>query len=77
MLRKLSTSTSITLSVFGFELTVVPITTSVDCSIAIGTKLAGDVLKNEEEYYSEKFTFSRNTVQDFLKGTKNSSEKKK
>ena len=48
-------STSITLSITGFGLNMVPITAAVGCGVAIPTKLSNTFLKEEENYYSDKY----------------------
>ena len=62
-----STSTSITLSVTGYGLIIVPITTGCGCVMTIASKIFSEFLKKKEKSYLEKYTLSHNTLQDFRK----------
>ena len=58
----------------GFGLIVVPITARVVCGNAIPSKLAGEILKEKQQKYLDKYTLSNNTVQYFRKMYQKSSE---
>ena len=59
--------TTITFSLTGFRLFVVPTTAGVGCRVAIGTKLASESVKKEENFFKKNiYTRSNNTVQFFI-----------
>ena len=51
-----STSTSITPSLTGYGLIIVPITAGIGCFITIASKITSEFLKKKEKSYLEKYT---------------------
>ena len=62
-----TTSTSITLSLTGYGLIIVPITAGCGCLMTIASKIISEFLKKKEKSYLEKYTLSHNTLNDFRK----------
>ena len=61
------TGTSVTLSVTGYGLIIVPITAGCGCLMSVGSKIINEFLKKKEKSYLKKYTLSHNTLQDFRK----------
>ena len=62
-----TTSTSITLSLTGYGLIIVPITAGCGCVMTVGSKIISEFLKKKEKSYLKKYTLSHNTLNDFRK----------
>jgi len=61
------TSTSVTLSVTGVGIIIVPISAGVGGFLGISSKLISEYLKRREKYHLKKYTLSLKTLEDFQK----------
>ena len=60
-----TTSASVTLSITGVGIIVVPITAGVGCATGILVKICSCYLKKKEQNYKLKYTFIQKTLDDF------------
>ena len=62
-----ATSTSITLSITGIGLTVLPISAGVACGISLGNKILHKLIINKYNKYKETYERDENTIKSFAK----------
>ena len=60
-----TTSTSVTLSITGVGIIVVPITAGVGCATGILVKICSSYLKKKEQSYKSKYAIIQRTLDDF------------
>ena len=62
-----ATSTSITLSVTGIGLIVLPISAGIACGLSLGNKLLHKLIINKNNKYKEQYERDQNTIKSFDK----------
>ena len=61
------TSTSITLSITGIGLIIVPISAGIACFLSLGNKVLHEIFINENNKYTKQFEKDRQTIKSFDK----------
>ena len=62
-----ATSTSITLSVTGIGLIVLPISAGIACGISLGNKILHKLIRNKYNKYKKQYERDQNTIKSFDK----------
>ena len=62
-----ATSTSITLSVTGISLIVLPISAGIACSLSLGNKILHKIIINKYNKYKKQYERDQNTIKSFDK----------
>ena len=62
-----ATSTSITLSVIGIGLVVLPISAGIDCTLSLGNKVLHKLIKNKYNKYQKQYERDQQTIKTFDK----------
>ena len=62
-----ATSTSITLSVIGFGLIVLPISAGIVCTLSLGNKILHKIIINKYNKYKKQYERDQNTIKSFDK----------
>ena len=62
-----ATSTSITLSVIGIGLIVLPISAGIACTLSLGNKVLHKLIKNKYNKYKKQYERAQNTIKSFDK----------
>ena len=62
-----TTSTSITLSVTGFGLIILPISTGIACTLSLGNKILHKLIINKYNKYKKQYEKGQNTIKSFDK----------
>ena len=62
-----ATSTSITLSITGFGLIVLPISASIACGLSLGNKILHKLIINKYNKYKKQYERDQNTIKSFDK----------
>ena len=62
-----ATSTSITLSVSGVGLIILPISAGIACTLSLGNKVLHKLIINKHNKYKKQFEKDRNTIKSFDK----------
>ena len=62
-----ATSTSITLSITGIGLNVLPISASIACGISLGNKILHNLIINKYHKYKKQYERDQNTIKSFDK----------
>ena len=70
----ISTSTSITLSVTGIGLIVLPVATGIGCSLSLGNKILHRLIINKYNKYKKQYERDQNTIKSFDKLYRKSSQ---
>ena len=62
-----ATSTSITLSVAGFGLIILPISAGIACTLSLGNKILHKIIVNKYNNYKKQYEKDQNTIKSFDK----------
>ena len=62
-----ATSTSITLSVTGVGLNILPISAGIACTLSLGNKILHKLIKNKYNKYKKQYERDQNTIKSFDK----------
>ena len=62
-----ATSTSITLSVTGFGLVILPISAGIACTLSLGNKILHKLIINKYNKYKKQYERDQNTIKSFDK----------
>ena len=60
-----TTSTSITLSVTGFGLIILPISAGIACTLSLGKKILHKLIINKYNKYNQRYERDQNTIKSF------------
>ena len=69
-----ATSTSITLSITGIGLIVLPISAGIACALSLGNKVLHKIIINKYNKYKKQYERDQNTIESFDKLYKKSSQ---
>ena len=62
-----ATSTSITLSITGFSLIILPISAGITCGLSLGNKILHKIIINKYNKYKKQYEIDQNTIKSFDK----------
>ena len=62
-----ATSTSITLSITGFGLIILPISAGIACTLSLGNKVIHELIIRKYDKYKEQYERDQNTIKSFDK----------